>query len=316
MKTQNTEIQKHNNIVSITATEPWAPSKIASPPQPAPESLDPDAERRRGFVRESIERKQRADSFFHSLNAEQRAQLLDWLQADTPLTTIMNNLSEPPPKGFGVKVHLTSLRRFRSYYQAMNEALRTEEILDTVNDMDRHCDLTQQPRIQQAVSQMLHEKAFELARTHPGSEVLGEVLTSITKLAALDHKREKLLLDRQKLLRSLATSSDTPKHHRVDLNIIPPTRPLVPMDPPSALQIEGVPEPNARQIADPPKPLPVAQTPVPLAASAEPVAETAANPLLQTPVKSLKIGRNDPCPCGSGQKYEKCCLIEKLHDNI
>jgi hypothetical protein len=26
-----------------------------------------------------------------------------------------------------------------------------------------------------------------------------------------------------------------------------------------------------------------------------------------TPVKSEKIGRNDPCPCGSGQKYKKCC---------
>jgi uncharacterized protein YecA (UPF0149 family) len=20
-----------------------------------------------------------------------------------------------------------------------------------------------------------------------------------------------------------------------------------------------------------------------------------------------KIGRNDPCPCGSGQKYKRCC---------
>lgn len=25
-----------------------------------------------------------------------------------------------------------------------------------------------------------------------------------------------------------------------------------------------------------------------------------------------KIGRNDPCPCGSGKKYKKCCL-NKLH---
>jgi len=25
------------------------------------------------------------------------------------------------------------------------------------------------------------------------------------------------------------------------------------------------------------------------------------------PVKSNKIGRNDPCPCGSGKKYKKCC---------
>ncbi len=21
-----------------------------------------------------------------------------------------------------------------------------------------------------------------------------------------------------------------------------------------------------------------------------------------------RIGRNDPCPCGSGKKYKKCCL--------
>ena len=25
------------------------------------------------------------------------------------------------------------------------------------------------------------------------------------------------------------------------------------------------------------------------------------------PVKRKKIGRNDPCPCGSGKKYKKCC---------
>jgi len=23
--------------------------------------------------------------------------------------------------------------------------------------------------------------------------------------------------------------------------------------------------------------------------------------------KQKKIGRNDPCPCGSGKKYKKCC---------
>lgn len=26
-----------------------------------------------------------------------------------------------------------------------------------------------------------------------------------------------------------------------------------------------------------------------------------------TVVKKKKIGRNDPCPCGSGKKYKKCC---------
>ena len=25
------------------------------------------------------------------------------------------------------------------------------------------------------------------------------------------------------------------------------------------------------------------------------------------PTKVIKVGRNDPCPCGSGKKYKKCC---------
>lgn len=27
----------------------------------------------------------------------------------------------------------------------------------------------------------------------------------------------------------------------------------------------------------------------------------------QEPVRSEKISRNEPCPCGSGKKYKKCC---------
>jgi preprotein translocase subunit SecA len=33
------------------------------------------------------------------------------------------------------------------------------------------------------------------------------------------------------------------------------------------------------------------------------------------PVKVIKIGRNDPCPCGSGQKWKKC-TCEQYHKNI
>ena len=28
-------------------------------------------------------------------------------------------------------------------------------------------------------------------------------------------------------------------------------------------------------------------------------------------IRSKKIGRNDPCPCGSGKKYKKCCGANK-----
>jgi len=30
-----------------------------------------------------------------------------------------------------------------------------------------------------------------------------------------------------------------------------------------------------------------------------------------TAPKTIKLGRNDPCPCGSGKKYKKCCLLKE-----
>src|SRR5690625_1588225 len=37
-------------------------------------------------------------------------------------------------------------------------------------------------------------------------------------------------------------------------------------------------------------------------------ASAAAADKKQQPVVVQKIGRNDPCPCGSGKKYKRCCL--------
>jgi preprotein translocase subunit SecA len=31
------------------------------------------------------------------------------------------------------------------------------------------------------------------------------------------------------------------------------------------------------------------------------------NPAFVNYPSSMKVGRNDPCPCGSGKKYKKCC---------
>lgn len=28
----------------------------------------------------------------------------------------------------------------------------------------------------------------------------------------------------------------------------------------------------------------------------------------ETLVRRVKVGRNDPCPCGSGRKFKKCCV--------
>ena len=37
--------------------------------------------------------------------------------------------------------------------------------------------------------------------------------------------------------------------------------------------------------------------------------------LLREKGKTVKVGRNDPCPCGSGIKYKKCCLGKDLQVN-
>jgi preprotein translocase subunit SecA len=42
------------------------------------------------------------------------------------------------------------------------------------------------------------------------------------------------------------------------------------------------------------------RAPVPAAASPR-----SASP--QAPIRLGKVGRNDPCPCGSGRKYKRCC---------
>jgi len=55
---------------------------------------------------------------------------------------------------------------------------------------------------------------------------------------------------------------------------------------------------NAQLFAQMPRPSLQAPPPppIPLPASMAPVRRT-----------EPKVGRNDPCPCGSGQKYKKCC---------
>lgn len=30
-------------------------------------------------------------------------------------------------------------------------------------------------------------------------------------------------------------------------------------------------------------------------------------------MEDQKVGRNDPCPCGSGKKYKSCCINKPVH---
>lgn len=44
------------------------------------------------------------------------------------------------------------------------------------------------------------------------------------------------------------------------------------------------------------------------------LSETPVSPTHVPVVIGAKIGRNDPCSCGSGKKYKKCCALKGASD--
>jgi hypothetical protein len=55
-----------------------------------------------------------------SLTTAQQEQLVDWLELH-PIKTVLELVAAPPPEGFGIKTHITSLRRFQLRAQAHNQ---------------------------------------------------------------------------------------------------------------------------------------------------------------------------------------------------
>jgi len=180
---------------------------------------------------ESIARRKRADSFLRSLNPEQSRQVYKWIRELESIDDVHDRITAPPPEGLGLKVSVITLRRLRSYWHACDEVSFTENMLDIITDMEVDSELKQPARIQNAICHLLQQKAFDLARTYPGSDVMKDVLTGIEKLTTLDLKRQKLQLERERILRKTTTPAIPPsapathqqiQHHRVDLNIVPP----------------------------------------------------------------------------------------------
>ena len=48
---------------------------------------------------------------------------------------------------------------------------------------------------------------------------------------------------------------------------------------------------------------------------AKPTSENSPEGETRKPARSNKVGRNDPCPCGSGKKYKKCCGLNSGEQN-
>jgi hypothetical protein len=181
------------------------------PPEPAP---NPPAR----FETGRAEEKQRAKSLLSQLNQDQTVQLMEWLgDQKLSLPDIRDLVATAPPEGFGIKTHINTLHRLRAGLRSVNAIARIENMLETTADVAESTDLSRLTAVQAVISHLLHAHAFHLADETPGSEVLTRVLTGIEKLSALEHKRQLLVLAREKLQ---ANSSATARRHHVDLNIV------------------------------------------------------------------------------------------------
>src|SRR5688500_17496259 len=93
------EIQKHNN--NVTNPVPTGGNSPAPEQSGLVPSRPSDGDRWQSFALDSIRRKQRADSFFHSLSAAQQELLLKWITETPNLWDVQKRIAAAPPHGFG-----------------------------------------------------------------------------------------------------------------------------------------------------------------------------------------------------------------------
>lgn len=233
-------------IAAAPASPPAAPVQRPKSPQcpqfsaAAADNLDAITDSRI----ESLARRQRADSFLRSLTQEQARRLYRWIFEFKDIGEVHSRVTALPPEGLGLDVSTITLRRLRSYWQAAAEASFSRDMLDFITDMELESPLAQPARIQNAICHLLQGKAFDLARTVPGSPVMKDLLSGIEKLSNLDLKRQKILLERERLLRARTADPAPTQHHRVDLNFVPPKR-----DP--AIVLSGNPPATPQQLPPP-----------------------------------------------------------------
>ncbi|HEX7858878.1 MAG TPA: hypothetical protein VF773_00985 [Verrucomicrobiae bacterium] len=169
---------------------PPPPAPAPTPPQPA----DPATQWRIDFMK----RKQRAAAFFNQLTPEQQITLCEWFKK-LSVPEIQKRIAAPAPKGWAVQISQTVLRRTRALFFAGANNAATEDMLDTLKDMEPFTGLTNLHGVRQGLAHSLHLEAMQLIQRDPKSKDLQTVLANIQRLAALEFKRQQLELQREKL---------------------------------------------------------------------------------------------------------------------
>lgn len=136
-----------------------------------------------------------------SLTPDQQDQLLVWMET-LPAKTVLEKVAADPPAGFGLKTHLTSLRRF--YARKQTEAA----IHDLQLARDRLAsDPAASTDFQKAALSALMQRAFQLtvdselnrSNFRAVASWLSTLLQQEVALARVQLARERLALQKQKL---------------------------------------------------------------------------------------------------------------------
>ena len=186
----------HINLVSktdsnslLTNEQSQDLTKKASEQNSAPHSGQQYVELvRRLLPPELRNRKFRAGSFVAQLTDEQRVLVFNWLQDGvTTVSEIRNQIAEPPPKGFGIKVNLTTLHRLRNLLGNMELNHRIAEMMDATYDiLDADTSIDPAP-VREAISLLLHDDLLVQIRKNADTRHIERLVNSITRMEKLKH---------------------------------------------------------------------------------------------------------------------------------
>ena len=120
-----------------------------------------------------------------------------FLKASVP--EIRKRIAAPAPEGWALQISETVLRHTRALFFSGASNAATEEMLDTLKDMQPFTDLTNLNGVRHGLAHSLHLAAMHLVQRDPKSKDLKTVLANIQRLAALEFKRQQLELQHEKL---------------------------------------------------------------------------------------------------------------------
>jgi hypothetical protein len=221
MNPENIEKTNSGHVLSCPApvkTQPSGNLLPASPeavPAVPPNGNFPPAEKNSAFEKfdASDDPHIRAGSLLARLTPDQRTQLFKWL-LEFSVSDVLNFVAAPPPHGLGIQTHKTTLRRIKGMIRGHDACAKFETSATTAEYLAETI-RENRPPFAPMISELLLQKAFDLASNPSQNHELRDLINSAIKLRELDLKVQRLQLLSEK-------AASNPTRRRVHVKSSPP----------------------------------------------------------------------------------------------